>query len=117
VREPFAHEAVIGMAPGGDDRAPAAAITIVLCGSLDHEPPCPLAPHHTATRRVDGELHLRTLFVVEPEREDEVRERIAGALRTGRLAEGGASPWELRSTDPSPVRAAEADHARRLAAS
>jgi hypothetical protein len=34
--------------------------------------PCRLAPHHTAARHIDDDLHLRTLFVVEPAREGEV---------------------------------------------
>ena len=31
--------------------APGGAITVALCGSWDHEPPCPLAPHHTRAHR------------------------------------------------------------------
>ncbi len=48
VRHAFVHEAILTMGAAGDERAPGAAITIALCGRLDHEPPCPLAPHHTA---------------------------------------------------------------------
>jgi hypothetical protein len=119
MRQPFAHEAVLSMEPGGDLRGPGAAITIALCGRWEHEPPCPLAPHHTAAEWVDDEVHLRTLFVAEPGREDEVRTRIRAALVAGRLAgpDGRESRWELRSSGPVAVHPDEADHARRLAAS
>jgi hypothetical protein len=50
-REAFAHDAVVELAADGDDRAPGGAITVALCGSWSHEPPCPLAPHHTAAER------------------------------------------------------------------
>ena len=43
----FVHEAFLSMAPGNDIAAPGAAITVELCGRWEHEPPCPLAPHHT----------------------------------------------------------------------
>jgi hypothetical protein len=119
MRKAFAHDAALSMAPDNDLGAPGAAITVELCGHWEHEPPCPLAPHHTAAARVDDEVHLRILFVVEPAREDEVRERIVAALATGQLAstDGRESRWQLTRSGPSPVRPDEADHARRLAAS
>ena len=118
VRAPFAQNAVLSMGTDDDVRAPGAAITVALCGHWQHEPPCPLAPHHTAAKRMDDEVHLRTLFAVEAEREDEVRERIASALAAGRLvgSDGKESCWQLRSTGPAPVRPEETDHVRRLAA-
>jgi hypothetical protein len=69
VRQPFAHEAVLTIDADGDVGAPGAAITVALCGHWDHEPPCPLAPHHTAAERVGDDVHMRTLFAVEPARE------------------------------------------------
>ena len=118
MREAFAHQAVLLMDAGSDERAPGAAITLAVCGDLEHQPPCPLAPHHTASRRVGGEVHLRTLFVVEPSRESEVRDLIDDALSAGRVeTEHGSGLWQLRSSGASPVRADEADHARRLMAS
>ena len=47
MRGTFAHVAVIRIDPEADIRAPGAAITVALCGHWEHEPPCPLAPHHT----------------------------------------------------------------------
>jgi hypothetical protein len=107
-REPFAHEAVLIVQPGEDERAPGAAITVELCGSTDHEPPCPLAPHFTGARRVGDELHVRILFSVVPERETEVRDRIVSALR---------AKWDVQSARAAAVGQEETEHARRLAAS
>jgi hypothetical protein len=53
-RQAFAHAAVVELI--GDDRAPGGAITVALCGSWSHDPPCPLAPHHTDALRDGGEL-------------------------------------------------------------
>jgi hypothetical protein len=68
-----AHEAVLAMDPLADERAPGAAVTVAPCGHWDHVPPCPLTPHHSRADRVDGEVRVRTLFVVEPELEDTIR--------------------------------------------
>ena len=102
----FVLEAFLSMAPGNDIAAPGAAITVEL-----------LAPHHTQAERVADEVRVRTVFAVEPDREDEVRERIGAALASGRLVgpDGRESRWRRRSDGPSAVRAYEQDHARRLA--
>ncbi|HVF77070.1 MAG TPA: hypothetical protein VNA28_02135 [Solirubrobacteraceae bacterium] len=115
-RRPFAHDAVLSMEADGDVGAPGATITVALCGHWDHEPPCPLAPHHTAAARVDGEVRLRTLFVVEPARESEVRARIRAALQAGAIVSGDGrrARWRLCSDGASSVREEEADHARHL---
>ena len=66
-RIPYAHDAVVVLDSGGDARAPGGAITVALCGHWDHEPPCPLAPHHTdATPEGDDTLRVRVLFAAEP---------------------------------------------------
>ncbi|MFF2029006.1 hypothetical protein [Arthrobacter sp. NPDC058192] len=62
MRRTLAHTAVVALPSGGDQAAPGAAITLELCGSWDHEPPCPLAPHHTEARRTGAVLRLRVLF-------------------------------------------------------
>ena len=92
----FAHDAVLTMVGDGDPRAPGAAITVALCGHWEHDPPCPLAPHHTAATLEHGELRVRALFVVEAGREDEVRAKIRAALAVGRLvivAENWQAPF------------------------
>ena len=114
MRQAFAHEATVVTAPNGDDCAPGAAITVALCGHWEHEPPCPLAPHHTRAERAGEELRLRTLFVVERELEDEVRRRIEAALAEGRLVGPGdaVTTWRLLTSKAADVVAA--DHAERL---
>ena len=119
MRHAFAHEAVLVMAAEHDERALGAAITVELCGHWVHEPPCPLAPHHTATERRDERVYLRVLFAVDGEQEAEVRRRIDSALAAGRLAgpEGNVTHWQLESSGPAPLRGDEDCHAGRLIAS
>jgi hypothetical protein len=107
MRHAYAHEAVLVLAPDADSAAPGAAITTELCGHWEHAPPCPLAPHHTAARRVGPEVHLRILFATEPERETEVRAGIRRAL----------AAWDVRTSAVGAVRPEERSHAGRLAAS
>jgi len=109
MRQAFAHEAKVVMATGGDSRAPGAAITVALCGHWNHEPPCPLAPHHTQADRIGDVVHLRTVFTAEPSSENAIRQRIDDALTGRKLQgpEGEATHWELRASRPSAVTAAE----------
>jgi hypothetical protein len=115
-RSAFAHDAVVVLDPDGDDRAPGGAITVALCGSWSHEPPCPLAPHHTGVQRNGSEATLRVLFAAEPEDEARVRELIDAALTRGEREDpdGVRTSWHLLSSAPSPVRPEERDHAERL---
>jgi hypothetical protein len=114
-RSAFAHTAVVEL--DGDERAPGGAVTKELCGSWDHEPPCPLAPHHTATERYDGHVRLRVLFACEPDHEAEVRSRIEKALHGGEVddPDGRHVTWRLVESGPAAVRPDERDHATRLA--
>jgi hypothetical protein len=106
VRETFVHRAELELPAGADPAAAGAAITVELCGHWEHEPPCPVAPHHTATER-DGELvRLRVLFATEPAREPEIRERIERALGAG---------WTLLRAGPEEPTAADLEHGRRIA--
>ena len=72
-RQAYAHEALLDLDPDGDDAAPGGAITVALCGNWTHDPPCPLAPHHTRAHRSGNEVTLRLLFAAEPEEEPKVR--------------------------------------------
>jgi hypothetical protein len=112
----FAQDAVLTMDPSADDRAPGAAITLALCGSLAHEPPCPLAAHFTGAVRSGDEVRLRILFATPPEDESRVRGLIREALAAGGGPNdhGETVTWQLRSDSPSPVRPDERDHAERL---
>jgi hypothetical protein len=116
-RAAFVHAATLVLGRGGDEGAPGAAVTVALCGSWEHEPPCPLAPHHTAAERTGDEVRLRTVFVVEPALEGLVRERIRTALATGGLAgpDGRRTTWRLRSSRTADLTDPERDLAGRLA--
>jgi hypothetical protein len=119
MRQAYAHEAVLALPPGADERAPGAAVTAALCGHWEHEPPCPLAPHHVRAARAEGgagdELHVRILFAAEPEAEREIRHRIDLAL-SGQwpLPDDLTAVWRLTGSGPSGVTPAEEDHAGRL---
>jgi hypothetical protein len=107
VTESYAHDAVLEMDPDADVNAPGGAITTALCGHWEHEPPCPLAPHHTRADRDGDRVRLHVLFATAPDREAEVRGRIEAALDDPR--------WRLMSAGPGLVAAAESAHAARLA--
>jgi hypothetical protein len=115
-RQAFAHDAVLTLDHGGDDRAPGGAITIALCGSWSHDPPCPLAPHHTRVHRFDGEVMLRLLFAAAPEDEERVRALVDDVLERGwgDDPDGHRTSWQLVESGPSPVEPDEEDHVRRL---
>ena len=104
------------MTADGDARAPGAAITVALCGHWEHEPPCPLAPHHTSAERSGDEIRLRVLFAAEPTAEAEVRGRIEAALSRAFFdgPDGITTRWQLRGAQPGSVRSDEAQHAERL---
>jgi len=114
----YVHEAVLDMTPEDDVRAPGAAVTVALCGAWDHEPPCPLAPHHTEAVRDGPGVRLRVLFAVEPSAEQEVRRRVEEALAQGRLTapDGRTTSWQLRACGPARVLRTERRQGRRLAA-
>lgn len=117
MREAFAHDAVVEIESDDDLDGPGAAITVSLCGHWEHEPPCPLAAHHTGAERDGAVVRLRVLFATEARDEAEVRRRIDRALAEGEQTtpSGGTAHWRLVSTAPGTVEAAEAEHARRLA--
>jgi hypothetical protein len=119
-RAAYAHEAIVVLDPGGDSRAPGGAITVARCGNWDHDPPCPLAPHHTeATPEGDDTVRVRILFAAEPDDEGRVRSLIEQALSSGRLTgpDDHVTRWMLESSSTSPIRPDESDHAARLVAS
>lgn len=117
MRDSYVHCASLVTADG-DNQAPGAAVTVALCGHWEHEPPCPLAPHHTSTQPRDGLLDVRVVFVAEPHDEAEVRARIVAALTAGQSQ--AASPtavWTLASEAVGSLTAAETALAARLATS
>jgi hypothetical protein len=115
VRQAFVHDAVLVLEPEAGQETPGASVTVALCGHWDHEPPCPLAPHHVRTEHVGDELHVRVLFAAEPEDETEVRRRIELALSgQWRFPDGFTTPWHLRRSRPGQVSPQEQLHAERL---
>ncbi|GGR96471.1 hypothetical protein GCM10010169_46290 [Micromonospora fulviviridis] len=116
MRQGYAHHAVLAVPPDADDGAPGAAVTVALCGHWEHEPPCPVAPHHTRAERVGDELRLRILFATEPHREQRVRQDIDRALAGGSLAgpDGATTRWRLLRSGPAEPSAHETDHLARL---
>ncbi|GAA5049771.1 hypothetical protein HNP84_004203 [Thermocatellispora tengchongensis] len=116
MRKAFAHDAVVALEPHGDPRAPGAAITAALCGHWDHEPPCPIAPHHTSADHNGHELSLHVLFAADPAMEPEVRRRIETALAHSTLEgpDGLVTRWRLLHAHPARVHDDESHHAERL---
>ena len=105
-RAPFVQESVLRLDVGADPAAPGGAVTVALCGSWLHDGPCPLAPHHNEVRDSGEVTVLRTVFVVDPDREAEVRSRIRAALAAGRV--GAETPaWSLVSSDAAALGAGE----------
>jgi hypothetical protein len=112
---PFSHQAWLVMGPEMDIGAPGAAITLALCGSWDHSPPCRV-PHHVEADRTGSAVRVRVLFATDAANEHRVRQQIDTALRDGRVTDraGISIYWEFRSSMAAEVNASEIDHARRL---
>jgi hypothetical protein len=116
VRSAYLHLATVALEVTGDMQAPGAAVTRELCGSWDHPPPCPLAPHHTRPARDGVTVALRIIFVTEPANEPLVRTRIDRALRQQTLTgpDGRTTRWEFLGGGRGELDPSEAEHARRL---
>ncbi len=115
-RKAFAHDAVVAMRDDASPNALGGAITKALCGSWDHQPPCPLAPHHVSSTPAGGLVAVRVVFATEPSHEQRVRTLIGDALAAGRLdvPDGGIARWELRSATAGSLRTDEHDLAAHL---
>lgn len=118
MRTAFVHHALLDPGPALDHRAPGGAVTIALCGSLEHEPPCPLAPHHTTVEVEDAWLSVRVLFAVAAADEAQVRGLVEDALAAGAWTypDGVVSRWTVRTSGRDEVRPSEREHAARLIA-
>jgi hypothetical protein len=74
-------------------------VSLALCGAWEHEPPCPVAAHHTSVTAVGaGRLHVRVVFACESEAEDHVRDVINQALGHGSLVTPEGEPVRRRLT-------------------
>jgi hypothetical protein len=78
-RERYVHVAELELPAGFDPRAVGAAVTVALCGSVEHDGPCRWPNNHDTTP--DG--RYRVYFVAPPADEVEVRRRIEEALHDG----------------------------------
>ncbi len=115
----YVHEATLRLDTEADAAAPGAAITVALCGSWEHPPPCPLAAHHTALQQEGQSVRLRTIFAADPRQEAEVRRRIDAALAGESQArpDGTLSHWALVGTKAAELTMEEHEHAQRIAGS
>ena len=114
MRQAFAHDAVLELFEGADERAPGGAVTVALCGALDHEPPCPVAPHHTSVRGRGSRRRVRVLFATEDE--PVIRRTIDRALGCGEFVgpDGVVSRWVVHSSNRGEITDAERGHAAAL---
>ena len=119
MRQVYAHNASVRMRSAEGADAIGAAITVALCGDWQHEPPCPLAPHHTQTERSGDQAQVRTIFATEPSLEREVRQRIDQALATGsqETPTGEIISWQLLTSAAGIVQENERDQGNRLISS
>lgn len=116
MRQAYAHEAHLILKSAADELAPGEAITAALHGDQDHEPPHPLAAHHTATTR-DGEtLSLRILFATAPDKVDTVRDRIDSALAAGHFTgpDGTTTHWQPLTSGCTRIAPDDRPQARHL---
>ena len=114
MRQAFAHDAVLDLTDGADERGPGGAVTLALCGALDHEPPCPVAPHHTSLTGSGLRRQVRVLYATDDE--PVARRTIDAALASGEFVgpDGVVSRWVLHSSSAGTVTDAETGHAARL---
>jgi hypothetical protein len=91
MRAAYVHQGILVMSSEADLDVPGAAVTLALCGSWDHRPPCPLA-HHTHSERSGTIVRVRVVFATEPENEGDVRRRIDAAHGTGSVTGRHVNP-------------------------
>lgn len=106
-RSPFVIEAVLRLDDGTDPGAPGAAVTVELCGQVDHEGGCRW-PHNNELGSEGAAPNFRTLFIAPTFEEHEVRDRIERALRSG-------SGWSVAACASRALLPAEQSLAARLA--
>jgi len=108
-RTPHVHEAVLRLEPGTDPRAVGAAVTVELCGEVDHDGPCRWPNNHDIDLSSDGARAVfRTLFVAPEADVEEVHERVSAAL-------GSGSGWSVVSEQRRPLTEDEVLGAAKLA--
>ena len=102
----FAHQAVISL-KGGDPNAIGSAVTMELCGALEHDGDCRW-PHNNIELHSDSDdITFRTIFLAPESEERHVRLLIRLALRS-------SSEWVVLSDRTDSVSPEERALARRL---
>jgi hypothetical protein len=119
MREPFAIEAVLELAPGTDPRAIGGAVTLALCGAFTHPGPCPVAPHRTSVEQRDGRTWARIVAACEADERAAVVSAMTTALDAGRLTDpdGVDQRWTLEACRTAPLLDDERVLADRFASS
>lgn len=114
MRQVFAHDAVLDFPADGDERAPGGAVTVALCGSLDHPPPCPHAPHQTSVEREGQRLRARIVFATDDE--EDARRTLEQALTSGEFTgpDGGTTTWTLLTSAAATIAEEERSLGDRL---
>ena len=107
-RRAFVHTAELVLAWDTPAEGPGGAVTLALCGSVAHQPPCRW-PHHSAIGPVSRPARFRTVFIATDDEEPAVRDRIDAALRAG--------AWGVRASGAGVLHVDERDLAERLASS
>jgi len=117
VREEFAVEALVDLAPDTDVAAIGGAVTLALCGAFEHPGPCPLAPHRTSTEPGEHGVLARVVGVCDPGRRATVVAAVIAALQAGSVVDpaGVRRRWDLRSCRVTELRDEERALAERLA--
>ena len=107
-RRIYVHRAILELRDEDDPREPGAAVTVALCGAIDHPPPCRWPNNNQEPPLAGGTLTFRTVFVAPPAEEAEVRRLIEDALRAG--------PWRIASVGPGELDPDEQRIGERMAA-
>lgn len=120
MRQAYVQVAEVRLDVGTDTRALGGAVTLALCGAWEHEPPCPLAAHHTeVTLDDEGRHHVRVVFACEPADAERVRDLVNEALARGALTtpDGELVRWRLTAYGAGDLHGEESALADRLLAS
>jgi hypothetical protein len=102
----FVHEARLDVGPRVDSREPGGAVTIALCGAVEHEGSCRW-PHNNSIDTSQEPALFRTVFVCSEGDSPQVREKIERALQS-------ESGWAVTSSGPSILDQPERELVSRL---
>lgn len=99
-------EAEVQLDDGCDPAALGAAVTLELCGAIEHKGPCRW-PHNSEIDTAASPVLFRTLYSCEVQDEVDVRMQIEASLRAG-------DGWHVLSVRPRDIARSERALAQRL---